>query len=304
MEMELHFPKELAEDYVELNPSYSIFDSPFTEGIDTEVSFHVRPGFRVVYRKFREYFRKKVIGKDLKVYHYDENDNKIYYDVTCTLRKYYQIERLIFTHAVLTYRHPIARFLLEYNISLDLDIDVYDKIALVVDRAEITFPLSGGSTAPVLHVYIPKNLFPIAMSKKDIVPLSITSQLMYSISRFMVESGLFPENQATYLESECDWYEKRVEQILQSVKKEIDQLIKGEKLTQLIKTLWEGRYVKIEGDEHKFTVGIDLDTLRLINDFNAEHETEFDSNDVLQALHRFVRTKRIVYEDDEWRLKV
>ena len=302
--MELHFPKELAEDYAELNPSYSVFDSPFTEGIDIKVSFHVRPGFRVVYRKFREYFRRRVIGKDLKVYHYDENDNKIYYDVSCTLRKYYQIERLIFTHAVLTYRHPIARFLLEYNISLDLDIDVYDKIALVVDRAEITFPLSGGSTAPVLHVCVPQNLFPIAMSKKDIVPLSVTGQLMYSISRFMVESGLLPENQATYLESECDWYEKRVEQILQSVKKEIDQLIKGEKLTQLIKTLWGGRYVKIEGDEKKFTASTDLDIFKVINEFNAEHGTDFTVSDVLQALHRFVRTKRIVYEDDEWRLKV
>jgi hypothetical protein len=43
---------------------------------------------------------------------------------------------------------------------------------------------------------------------------------------------------------------------------------------------------------------------KAINDFNAEHGTEFTSDDVLQALNRFVRMKRIVYEDDEWRLRV
>jgi hypothetical protein len=302
--MELHFPKELAEDYAELNPSYSIFDSPFTEGIDTEVFFHVNHGFRVVYRNFRKRFRRKAIGKDLKVYHFDENGNRVYYDVVCTLRKYYQIERLIFTHAVLTYRHPIAKFLSEYDIPPDLDIDVYDKIALVVKKAEIRFPLAGDSTDPVIRACIPENLFPISMADRDLVPISATGQLLYSVCRFMVDSKLLPENQASYLEYECQWYEKRVEKVLKSVKEEIDQIIKEDKLIDLVRILWEGRYVKIEGDEQKFTVSMDLDTLRLINDFNVEHETDFDSNDVLQALHRFVRTKRIVYEDDRWRMKV
>jgi len=303
MEMELHFPKELAEDYAELNPSYSIFDSPFTEGIDTEVVFHVYPGFRVVYRNFRKCFRRKVIGKDLKVYHFDENDNKVYYDVTCMLRKYYQIERLIFTHAVLTYRHPIAKFLSEYDIPLDLDIDVYNEIALLVKKAEIRFPLTGNSTDPVIHACIPENLFPISMADRDLVPISVASQLLYSICKFMAESNLLPENQASYLEYECRWYEKRIEKILKEVRGEIDQIIRGDKLADLVRTLWEGRYVKIEGDEQKFTVSMDLDTLKLINDFNAKYGTNFDSNDVLQAIRRFVRTKRIVYEDNEWRLK-
>jgi hypothetical protein len=304
MEMELHFPKELAEDYAELNPTYSIFDSPYTEGIDTEVFFHVHPGFRVVYRNFRKRFRRKTIGKDLKVYHYDENGNRVYYDVVCTLRKYYQIERLIFTHAVLTYRHPIAKFLLEYNIPLDLDIDVYAEIALLVKKAEIRFPLTGNSTDPVIRVCIPENLFPISMADRDLVPVSVTSQLLYSMCRFMAESNLLPENQANYLKYECQWYEKRIEKILKDVREEIDQIIRGDKLADLVRTLWEGRYVKIEGDEQKFTISMDLDTLKLINDFNAKHGTNFDSNDVLQAMHRFVRTKRIVYEDDEWRLRV
>jgi hypothetical protein len=305
MEMELHFPKELAEDYAELNPSYSIFDAPFTEGIDRRFSFHTTPGFRIVFRRFRKYFRRKTVGKDLKVYHYDDCDNRVYYDVTCTLRKYYQIERLVFTHAVLTYRHPIAKFLAEYNIPDNLSLSLYDKIAFSVKEAEVTFPFSGGPTDPVINVCIPENLLPISMSDKDLAPISVSSQLMYSISKFMIESGLLSEVQADELEFECEWYEKKVEHALREVKKELEQIINEDKLALLIKTLWDRKYIAADnGNGVNFIAKLDLGVYKAINDFNVEHGTEFTSDDVLQALNRFVRMKRIVYEDDEWRLRV
>ena len=305
MDLELHFPKELAEDYAELNPSYSIFDAPFTEGIDCRFTFHTTYGFRTVYRRFRKYFRRKTVGKDLKVYHYDDRDNRIYYDVVCTLRKYYQIERLIFTHAVLTYRHPIAKFLAEYSIPDNLSLYLYDKIAFSVKEAEVTFPFSGGPTDPVIHVCVPENLLPISMGDKDLVPVSVSGQLMYSISKFMVDSGLLPEVQADEIESECEWYEKKVEYILREVKKGLEQIINEDKLVFLIKTLWDRRYITADnGNGTNFVARFDLGVYKAISDFNAEHGTEFTSDDVLKALNRFVRMKKIVYEDDEWRLRV
>jgi hypothetical protein len=305
MGVELHFPKELAEDYAELNPSYSIFDAPFTEGIDRRFTFHTTYGFRVVFRQFRKRFRRKTVGKDLKVYHYDDQNNRVYYDVVCTLRKYYQIERLIFTHAVLTYRHPIAKFLAEYSIPDNLSLHLYDKIAFFVKEAEVTFPFSGGPTDPVIHACIPENLLPISMGDKDLVPISVSSQLMYSISKFMVDSGFLPEVQADEIESECEWYEKKVECALREVKKELEGIINEDKLALLIKTLWDYRYIIPDnGDGANFMAKLDLGVYNAINNFNAEHGTEFTSDDVLLALNRFVRMKRIVYENDEWRLKV
>jgi len=305
MELELHFPKELAEDYAELNPSYSIFDAPFTEGIDRRFTFHTTYGFRVVFRQFRKRFRRKTVGKDLKVYHYDDQNNRVYYDVVCTLRKYYQIERLIFTHAVLTYRHPIAKFLAEYSIPDNLSLHLYDKIAFFVKEAEVTFPFSGGPTDPVIHACIPENLLPISMGDKDLVPISVSSQLMYSISKFMVDSGFLPEVQADEIESECEWYEKKVECALREVKKELEGIINEDKLALLIKTLWDYRYIIPDnGNGVNFMAKLDLGVYNAINNFNAEHGTEFTSDDVLLALNRFVRMKRIVYENDEWRLRV
>jgi hypothetical protein len=304
MDLELHFPKELAQDYLECSPSYNIFDSPFIEDIDVRVGFHVVPAFRFVYKRFRDRFRRKKIPDDIKVFHYDESDNKVYYDVECVLRKYSHIERLIFTHAVLTYRHPISEFLAGYNIPDDLDFDLYNAIDRAVKQLEVGFSLTGTASDPVILVTVPANLFPIAVNNKDIVPLSATNQLVYSMSRFMAESGLLPENQASYLEFECEVYEKNVKKALELAKKEIDQIVKGDKLRGLVKLLWEKRYIRIQGNAEKFWVGIDLDAIGVIDSFNQEHETEFTSDDVLKAVNRFVRTKKIICVDDEWRLNL
>ena len=304
MDLELHFPKELARDYAELSPSHNIFDSPFIEEIDVRTGFHVLPAFRFVYKRFREKFRRKKIPDDIKVFHYDDGGNKIYYDVECVLRKYSHIERLIFTHAVLTYRHPIAEFLAGYNVPDNLDFDLYDVIYHAVRRLEVGFPLAGTASDPMILVTVPANLFPIAVADKDIVPISATNQFVYSMSRFMVESGLLPENQANYLEFECEAYEKNVKKALELAKKEIDQIVKGDKLRELIRQLWEKRYIRIQGNAEKFLINIDLDVIGIVENFNQEHGTEFTSDDIFRAVNRFIRTKRIICVDDEWRLNL
>jgi hypothetical protein len=304
MEFELHFPKELARDYAELSPSSNIFDSPFIEDIDVRVGFHVLPGFHFIYRRFRDRFRRKKIPDNIKVFHYDEGGNKVYYDVECVLRKHSHIERLIFTHAVLTYRHPISEFLSEYKIPDDLDLDLYNTIDRAVRQLEVRFSLTGMASDPVMLVTVPANLFPITMANREIVPLSVTNQLVYSMSRFMAESGLLPENQAGYLEFECEEYERNVKKALELAKKEIERIIKGDKLRELIKQLWEKRYVRIEGSAEKFWVSVDLSAIEVIKNFNQEHETAFTSDDVFRAVDRFIRTKRIVCVDDEWRLNL
>jgi hypothetical protein len=220
------------------------------------------------------------------------------------LRKYSHIERLIFTHAVLTYRHPIAEFLAEYDVPDNLDFDLYNAIYHAVEQLEVGFSLAGTASDPMIFVTIPANLFPIAVADKDIVPISATSQLVYSMSRFMAESGLLPENQASYLEFECEAYEKNVKKALELAKKEIDQIVKGDKLRGLVKLLWEKRYIRIQGNAEKFWIGIDLDAIGVIDSFNREYETEFTSDDVLKAVNRFVRTKKIICVDDEWRLNL
>lgn len=304
MEFELHFPKELARDYAELSPSGNIFDSPFIEDIDARIGFHVLPGFRFIYRRFRDRFRRKKIPDDIKVFHYDEGGNKVYYDVECVLRKYSHIERLIFTHAVLTYRHPISEFLSEYNIPDDLDLDLYNTIDRMIRQLEVRFSLTGMVSDPVMLVTLPTNLFPIAVANREIVPVSVTNQLVYSMSRFMAESGLLPENQAGYLEFECEEYERNVKKALELAKKEIEQIIKGDKLRELIRQLWEKRYVRIQGNAEKFWVSIDLSAVEIIENFNQEHGTKFTSDDVLRTMDRFIRTKRIICVDDEWRLNL
>jgi len=304
VDLELHFPKELARDYAELSPSHNIFDSPFIEEIDVRTGFHVLPAFRFVYKRFREKFRRKKIPDDIKVFHYDDGGNKIYYDVECVLRKYSHIERLIFTHAVLTYRHPIAEFLAGYNVPDNLDFDLYDVIYHAVRRLEVGFPLAGTASDPMILVTVPANLFPIAVADKDIVPISATNQFVYSMSRFMVESGLLPENQANYLEFECEAYEKNVKKALELAKKEIDQIVKGDKLRELIRQLWEKRYIRIQGNAEKFLINIDLDVIGIVENFNQEHGTEFTSDDIFRAVNRFIRTKRIICVDDEWRLNL
>jgi hypothetical protein len=304
MDLELHFPKELARDYAELSPSCSIFDSPFIEEIDVRTGFNVRPAFRFVYRHFREKFRRKKIPDDIKVFHYDDEGSKVYYDVECVLRKYSHIERLIFTHAVLTYRHPIAEFLAEYSIPDNLDFDLYDAIYYAVKRLEVGFSLAGTASDPVILITVPANLFPIAMANRDIVPVSATSQLVYSMSRFMAESGLLPENQAHYLELECEAYEKNIKKALELAKKEIDRIVRGDKLRELIRQLWEKRYIRIQGSAEKFWIYIDLDVIGVVEDFNREHGTEFTSDDIFTAVKRFIRTKRMVCVDGEWRLNL
>jgi hypothetical protein len=304
MDLELHFPKELAQDYAELSPSSNIFDSPFIEDIDTRIGFHVVPAFRFVYKRFRDQFRRKRIPDDIKVFHYDEGDNKVYYDVECVLRKHSHIERLIFTHAVLTYRHPISEFLREYNIPDNLDFDLYNTIDRAIRQLEVRFSLTGMAFDPVVLVTVPTNLFPIAVANKDIVPISAANQLVYSMSRFMAESGLLPENQANYLEFECEAYEKNVKKALELAKKEIDQIVKGDKLRELIRQLWEKRYIRIQGNAEKFLINIDLDVIGVVENFNREHGTEFTSDDIFRAVNRFIRTKRIICVDDEWRLNL
>jgi hypothetical protein len=304
MDLELHFPKELAQDYAELSPSCNIFDSPFIEEIDVRTGFHVLPAFRFVYKRFREKFRRKKIPDDIKVFHYDDGDNKVYYDVECVLRKYSHIERLIFTHAVLTYRHPIAEFLAEYDVPDNLDFDLYDVIYHTVRQLEVGFSLAGTASDPMILVTVPANLFPIVVANKDIVPISATNQFVYSMSRFMAESGLLPENQASYLEFECEAYEKNVKKALELAKKEIDQIVKGDKLRELIRQLWEKRYIRIQGNAEKFLINIDLDVIGVVENFNREHGTEFTSDDIFRAVNRFIRTKRIICIDDEWRLNL
>jgi hypothetical protein len=238
MALELHFPFHMASEYAD--SSANIFDSPPVFGVDV----YAYPLATVAFAEVYYYARRKLVGsfipKDIVVYHYDASDSaemreKKVYDVSCVLRKAYQIDRLVTTHAMLTYRHPIAEYVhgLSKNINNFRSFRIINKLYASISSLSVPFTfvsLEKEASRKQFKILTHHSIRALATFSNYFSPLSFSSQIVYALAKFIADHALVNEYLCAEIEAECNEYIKKCREALDRIRVELDNYLYEDKI--------------------------------------------------------------------------
>jgi len=295
---ELHFPLHVAQEY--LDHSINIFDAPPIFGVDEFCKPYALDVFAEIY-----YFaRRKLVGyripKDISVFHYENGVSKEY-EVTCTLRKGYQIDRLVTMHSILTYRHPITTFAQGLFKDLDKFGSLYSlrEAFDMLKKLNVTFSLvgSGDKSWKRLKVLVHHSVKAMASMANYYSPFSLSSQLVYALARFIADHGLINESICVDLKTECDYYEKQCSEAFERIRKELESILYTDKLQKA------AEFVLAYTPFSNGRLTLPLEIKELVSEFNQTHGCDLSVDAVVGRIQKLYSLGKVYHDGERWRVR-
>jgi len=305
-DFEFHFPEDIAIEYT--NSSPNIFDSPPVFGIDEYYRPHAVDAFIEIYYYVRKKFIRRRIPQDIAVYHFVKDDAtneliKKEYDVSCSLNRAFMIDRLITAHAVLTYRHPIA----SYMHGLTKDVNEFTSFSILNEALNTLKKLNVPFTLITGNDYMEKGRFKLLINYriKSIAPvsnyyspLSLSSQLIYALARFISDNALVNEHLCADIKAACEFYEKKCKEEFERIKVELDKILNADKLIKAVEFVLS----KTPYGDGKLFIPLEIDDL--VEQFNKDNDCDLSVQAVIDKMKRLQNLGKIHYEGGRWRVRV